>query len=80
MTSETQRRQTNREKVLAHLQLWRTARNVDLVTIGGMRAMGRVHELQHAGYDIAVTHERGGVWRVTYHGRKPDAPLLRMMA
>jgi hypothetical protein len=68
---ETVRRLSNREKVLLYLQLHGSATNVKLVDIGGMRAMARVHELRDK-FDITVTKEHGGLYRVTYRGeRKP---------
>lgn len=76
--SETTRRQSNRDRVLAYLQQVGTARNYELIPIGGMRVMGRVWEL---GKDhvIDVAHQSGGVWTVTYRGPKPTPSLLELM-
>lgn len=77
--SEQTRRATNRDRVLAYLQAHGTARNVDLIAVGGLRAMGRVHELrQH--HVIHVVHRSGGVWDVVYLGPKPTPSLLEMMS
>lgn len=40
------------------------ATNVELCTpaIGGLRAIGRVHDLRQAGYVITTTHVKGGVY------------------
>jgi hypothetical protein len=47
--------------------------NYELATpeIGGLRAIGRVHELQKAGYAITKEHLSGGTWRYALmeHGR-----------
>jgi hypothetical protein len=65
--SEQARRQSNRDRVLEHLQAQGRAKNHELLQVGGMRAMGRVHELRKA-YDIQVVHVRGGEWDVIYRG------------
>ena len=67
--SELTRRANNRDRILAHLQAHGAAYNHELVTIGGMRAMARVHELQRE-YDIEVGHVSGGLWQVRYRGPK----------
>ena len=74
--SEIIRRQTNRERVLAYLQAHGTAKNHELLAVGGMRAMGRVHELRQA-HDIDVRHVHGGEWEVVYRGpRRPGQQEL----
>ncbi len=77
--SEQARRLSNRDRVLAYLQQVGTARNVDLVGVGGMRAMARIWELQRD-YIIDVAHQSGGVWTVTYRGPKPTPTLLELMS
>ena len=65
--TEQGRRATNRDRVLAYLQAHGAAANHELVQVGGLRAMGRVHELRRD-HDIAVEHVQGGLWRVIYRG------------
>lgn len=73
---DRKRLDSNREKVLRHLQQFGVASNVQLRDIGGLRAMGRVHELQDD-YDITVTRKQGGIWEVRYHGpRQPGQQSL----
>jgi len=62
---------SNREKVLAYLREHGSATNQRLRGIGGSRAMGRVHELQKAGYPITVRKLQGSIWEVRW-----DAPPL----
>ena len=52
----------NAERVLELLQdgLWH--RNIDLVAVGGIRAVGRVWDLQRAGHRIEKRHIDGGNW------------------
>ena len=52
-------------RVLAYLQEHGSATNVELCQphVGGMRAVGRVHELRQAGYLIPKQHVKGGIWR-----------------
>ena len=67
LATEQGRTASNRDRVLARL-LAGPATNVELVQIGGMRAMGRVHELRQAGYAITVERVSGGLFRVVLHG------------
>ena len=76
--SETSRRATNRDRVLAYLQAHGAAKNHELVLIGGMRALARVHELRRQ-HDIHVRHVRGGEWEIVYRGPKPMPSLLEQM-
>lgn len=76
--NEHQRRANNTTRILAHLQQHGSAMNHELLTIGGMRAMGRVHELRRQ-HDIDVRHVRGGEWEIIYHGPKPVPSLLEQM-
>lgn len=84
LTDDLARRSTARSRVLAALIVAgpRGCRNVDLAlpSIGGLRAMGRVHELQREGHDITVTREQGGVWRVILHGTAPVVPAVDLAA
>jgi hypothetical protein len=59
---ELQRRESNRDRVLARLQQG-PATTMQLIAVGGARAIGRVFELKRAGYDIATIHVEGGLWR-----------------
>ena len=40
--------------------LWHS--NMDLVYVGGIRAIGRLHALKAKGYEIAKRHVEGGRW------------------
>lgn len=84
LTPDLTRRATARSRVLAALERAGPLglRNVDLVRpeMGGLRAMGRVHELQRDGYDITVTREQGGVWRVILRGTAPVVPTVDLAA
>lgn len=57
-------------RVLEFLARHGEATNVELCdpSIGGMRAIGRVHELRRQGHHITKEHVTGGLWRYTYHG------------
>jgi hypothetical protein len=59
-------------RVLDHLKAHGSAVNWELAKpeLGGMRAVGRIHELIHAGYDIRKEHVSGGTWRYRYFGVK----------
>jgi gamma-glutamyltranspeptidase len=59
-------------RVLEYLKANGSAVNWQLATpeIGGMRAVGRIHELIHAGHDIRKEHVSGGTWRYRYFGVK----------
>ena len=74
LTPELARRATARDRVLAALLAAgsRGCTNVELCqpSVGGMRFGGRVFELGEAGWDIAATRERGGIWRYVLKGRK----------
>jgi hypothetical protein len=60
---DVDRRSRNKDRVLARLEHG-PATNVELVAIGGMRAMARVWELKQQGKSIAVVRQRGGLWLV----------------
>lgn len=62
LVRELQRRESNRDRVLARLQQG-PATTMQLIAVGGARAIGRVFELKRAGYDIATIHVDGGLWR-----------------
>lgn len=70
----TERRRLNAAaaRVLAYLQAHEHATNVELCrpAVGGLRAIGRVHELRQDGWEIEKTHLLGGVWRYSLIGRK----------
>ena len=57
---------SNREKVLAYLREHGSATNQRLRGIGGARAMGRVNELQKAGYPITVRKLKGAEWEIRF--------------
>ena len=63
---DTTRTLSNREKVLAYLREHGSATNQRLRGIGGSRAMGRVHELQKAGYPITVRKLKGAEWEIRF--------------
>ncbi len=64
---ERQRLNASARRVLAYLREHGSATNVELCQphIGGMRAVGRVHELRQQGHLIPKAHVKGGVWRYT---------------
>ena len=51
-------------RVLAYLEQHGEATNVELCRpeVGGMRAVGRIHELRRAGHAIEKKHLHGGIW------------------
>ena len=51
-------------RVLAYLQTCGEATNVELCRpdVGGMRAVGRIHELRQHGHAITKHHVSGGIW------------------
>ena len=59
-------------RVLEYLRAHGSAVNWTLSTpeIGGSRAVGRIWELQQAGYDIRKEHVSGGTWRYRFYGVK----------
>jgi hypothetical protein len=59
-------------RVLEYLRAHGSAVNWTLSTpeIGGSRAVGRIWELQRAGYDIRKEHVSGGTWRYRFYGVK----------
>lgn len=61
---EIGRRSKNKDRVLARLQQG-PATNMELVAIGGLRAMARVWELKREQRDITVERVIGGLWQVT---------------
>ena len=79
MPQELERRQNARERVLAALLRAgpKGCTNVDLCQphIGGLRAIGRVHELRRD-WDIETRHEGmvGGRWRYILRGPRLVAP------
>lgn len=80
LRDELDRRGTNRERVLEALrQAGATGcTNVELVAVGGMRAVGaRLPELRDAGHDIETVCEGRGRWRFVLHEParlKPGTP------
>lgn len=52
-------------RVLAYLQTHQWATNIELSRpeVGGLRAVGRIHELRQHGHVIEKKHVDGGVWR-----------------
>ena len=74
LAPELARRRTAKTRVLAALMAAgaKGCTNVELCSpaIGGMRFAARTWELSEAGWDIAATRERGGIWRYTFKGRK----------
>jgi hypothetical protein len=70
--SERARREANKAKVLAALQV-RSRTNVELAEIGGMRFGGRIYELRHQdGWDIHTSQRKGGLVVYTLLGRVSD--------
>ena len=68
--AEQTRRANNRQRVLDALRQAgpNGCTNVELVTIGGMRAVGgRLTELRADGYDIETVREGGGLFRFVLH-------------
>jgi hypothetical protein len=59
-------------RVLAYLQEHGSAVNwrLSIPELGGSRAVGRIWELQQAGYDIRKEHVAGGTWPYRYYGLK----------
>ena len=54
------------QRVLRYLQAHGgSATNVELShpSVGGLRAVGRIWDLQQAGYTVIKSHVKGGVWR-----------------
>jgi len=62
---ERQRLNAAAVRVLSHLQSRGWVTNAELCdpAIGGLRAVGRVWELQRHGYTVAKEHVSGGTWR-----------------
>jgi len=68
--NEARRRANNKLAVLAFLRErgTRGATNVELVEIGGMRAVGgRLTELRAEGHDVETIREGGGLFRFVLH-------------
>ncbi|MBK9497075.1 MAG: hypothetical protein IPO08_21690 [Xanthomonadales bacterium] len=67
VSQEIARRDGAKARVLEALQRagLNGCTNVDLCRpeVGGMRAVGRVHELRHEGHTITKQHEGGGIYR-----------------
>ena len=59
-------------RVLAYLQAHGEALNWQLTApaLGGLRAAGRIWELQQDGWDIRKEHVERGTWRWRFVGRK----------
>jgi len=72
--SETHRRQSNRDRVLAYLQEHHTVTNVDLNAIC-FRYGARILELRAEGYDIQTGEKRGGVVWYHYQGVKKSGQM-----
>ncbi len=72
---ETLRRQSNKDRVLAYLQVRGSATNIELTAIGGMRFGGRVFELRKEGYLIDTERVKDGVFRFVFRGRRPLGQL-----
>ena len=49
------------------------ALNVELVTIGGLRAPARIHDLRRSGYTIDSECLRNGLWKYTLTGCPEEA-------
>ena len=58
---ELQRRESNRDRVLARLRQG-PATTMQLIEVGGTRAPARCHELNKRGYVVTSTHVDGGLW------------------
>ena len=67
--SETHRRSTARDRVLAYLQSRGRATNAELNDVC-FRYGARILELRAQGYDIRTGEKHGGLVVYTYHGRK----------
>jgi hypothetical protein len=61
---ELGRRERNKDRVLARLKQG-PATTMDLILVGGARAVGRCWELRREGYVITVEHIDGGLFRYT---------------
>lgn len=63
---ERQRLTAAADRVLAALRTGPKT-NVQLChpSVGGLRGVGRVHDLRTAGYDIRKAHQHGGIWLYT---------------
>lgn len=71
-STERQRREANKDKILAALQV-RSRTNVELAEIGGMRFGGRIFELRHQdGWDIHTSPRKGGLVVYVLLGRLSD--------
>ena len=66
--SETQRRATNADRVLAYLQQHRVASNAELLDIGGFRYGARVHDARQQGHRIRTEKLAGGLTKYHYEG------------
>jgi hypothetical protein len=65
--TESSRRLSSRDHVLALLQAQRIVTNVELNAIC-YRFGGRIHELRQQGYDIVTGEKRGGVVVYRFNG------------
>lgn len=61
------RRESNKTRVLKRLQAG-PATTLELIAIGGARAVGRTHELRKEGHCIRVEDLRGGLFRYSLMG------------
>jgi len=66
---EQVRRESNTTRVLARLQQG-PATTMELIAVGGARAVGRCWELRQQGYAITVTDLGGGLFRYALEGLK----------
>lgn len=62
---------SNREKLLTALKARGVLTNHEARAIGGSRAMGRIHELIHAGEPITVRKLAGSTWEIRYGAIAP---------
>lgn len=69
VTVELARRERNLDRVLARLKQG-PATTMDLIAVGGARAVGRCWELRRQGYEIDVEQVGGGLYRYTLKERK----------
>ena len=66
---ERERLTANALRVLERLKVG-PATNAELVAVGGIRAVGRVWDLEQDGWHIEKEHVSGGTWRYRLIGLK----------
>jgi hypothetical protein len=69
--AEKQRRQSNKDKLLAHLLEHGSATNVELVHVAGMRFGARLMELRRDGWNVETIDLGRGLVRYTLKRATP---------